>query len=209
MARYVDAKCRLCRREGEKLFLKGNRCASGKCAIERQNYPPGQHGQGRTKLSTYGQQLREKQKAKRMYGVLERQFRRYFSIADRYRGVTGTVLLQLLERRLDNIVYRLGIGASRAQARQFVRHGHVTVNGRRVNIPSYLVRPGEQIAVCEASRTNKPILNNLEEASGRGARLSWLDWNSEAFSGRVVAVPSREDIPVTLNEQLIVELYSK
>jgi small subunit ribosomal protein S4 len=209
VARYIDAKCRLCRREGEKLFLKGNRCMTGKCAVERQNYPPGQHGQNRIKLSTYGQQLREKQKAKRIYGILERQFRRYFSIADRFRGVTGTVLLQLLERRLDNIVYRLGIGASRAQARQLVRHGHITVNGRRVNIPSYLVRTGEEIAVREKSRTNKVILNNLEEANGRGTRLAWLDWNPETFTGRVSAIPSREDIPVTLNEQLIVELYSK
>lgn len=209
MARYVDAKCRLCRREGEKLFLKGNRCTTAKCAVERQNYPPGQHGQGRTKLSTYGQQLREKQKAKRIYGVFERQFRRYFAVADRYRGVTGTVLLQLLERRLDNVVYRLGIGASRAQARQFVRHGHVTVNGRRVNIPSYLIKPGEEIAVKEASRNNKQIANNLEESNNRGSRLAWLDWNPESFTGKLVSVPSREDIPVTLKEQLIVELYSK
>ncbi len=208
MARYVDAKCRLCRREGEKLFLKGTRCYSAKCAIDRQNYPPGQHGQGRTKLSTYGQQLREKQKAKRIYGILERQFRRYFAVADAYRGVTGTVLLQLLERRLDNIVFRLGIGASRAQARQLVNHGHVTVNGRRVNIPSYLLKPGEEVAVAESSRTNKAVTANLEEAEGKG-RLPWLDWNPEAFTGKILSVPSREDIPVTINEQFIVELYSK
>lgn len=208
MARYLDAKCRLCRREGEKLFLKGSRCLTAKCAIERQNYPPGQHGQNRIKLSTYGQQLREKQKAKRIYGVLERQFRRYFAVADAYRGVTGTVLLQLLERRLDNLVYRLGIGASRAQSRQLVRHGHLLVNGRRVNIPSYLVKPGEEIAVREKSRTAKTILQNLEEASGK-PKMPWLDWNPESASGKLLSVPSREEIPVAVNEQRIVELYSK
>lgn len=208
MARYVDAKCRLCRREGTKLFLKGNRCYSSKCAIERQNYPPGQHGQARTKISTYGQQLREKQKAKRTYGILERQFRRYFAMADAYRGVTGTVLLQLLERRLDNLVYRLGIGASRAQARQFVNHGHVQVNGRRVNIPSFLVKPGDEIVVAEGSRTNSAIVSNLEDADSRG-RVAWLDWNPETFVGKMLSVPSREDIPTLVNEQLIVELYSK
>lgn len=181
---------------------------TAKCAVERQNYPPGQHGQGRTKLSTYGQQLREKQKAKRLYGILERQFRRYFGIADHFRGVTGTVLLQLLERRLDNIVYRLGIGSSRAQARQFITHGHLVVNGRRVTIPSFLVRPGDEVSVAEVSRQNKVIAGNLEEAGGR-ARLSWLEWNPETFTGKFLAVPSREDIPVTVNEQLIVELYSK
>jgi small subunit ribosomal protein S4 len=181
---------------------------TAKCAVERQNYPPGQHGQNRTKLSTYGQQLREKQKAKRLYGILERQFRRYFKIADNYRGVTGTVLLQLLERRLDNFVYRLGVGSSRAQARQLVRHGHVQVNGRRVNIPSFQVKPGDNVTLREKSRTNPDISSNLESASGRG-RLAWLDWNPETFSGKLLAVPTREDIPVTLNEQLIVELYSK
>ncbi|MGI8906069.1 MAG: 30S ribosomal protein S4 [Candidatus Sumerlaeaceae bacterium] len=208
MARYTDAKCRLCRREGEKLFLKGTRCMTAKCAIERQNYPPGQHGQNRQKLSTYGQQLREKQKAKRIYGILERQFRRYFSMADKYRGVTGTVLLQLLERRLDNLIYRLGIGSSRAQARQLVRHGHVYVDGRRVSIPSYLVKAGQQISLPEASRNRTVIIGNLEEGSGR-PRLPWLEWNPETFTGRVLSIPSREDIPVTVNEQLIVELYSK
>ena len=208
MARYVDAKCRLCRREGMKLFLKGTRCYSSKCAIERQNYPPGQHGQARTKISTYGQQLREKQKAKRTYGILERQFRRYFAMADSYRGVTGTVLLQMLERRLDNIVYRLGIGASRAQARQFVNHGHVFVNGRRVNIPSFLTKPGDEIVLAEGSRVNQMIIANLEDANSRG-RLAWLDWNPETFSGKMLSIPSREDIPTLVNEQLIVELYSK
>lgn len=208
MARYTDAKCRLCRREGEKLFLKGTRCMTAKCAIERQNYPPGQHGQNRQKLSTYGQQMREKQKAKRIYGILERQFRRYFSMADKYRGVTGTVLLQLLERRLDNLIYRLGIASSRAQARQLICHGHVQIDGRRVNIPSYLVKAGQQIVLPESSRTGTIVTSNLEEASGR-ARLPWLEWNPETFTGRVLSIPSREDIPVTVNEQLIVELYSK
>lgn len=207
MARYVDAKCRLCRREGEKLYLKGNRCTTAKCAIERQNYPPGQHGQNRAKLSTYGQQLREKQKAKRIYGILERQFRRYFAIADNFRGVTGTVLLQLLERRLDNTVYRMGIGASRNQARQFVRHGHLLVNGRSVNIPSYLLRVGDEISIREKSRTNKQIVSNLEGVNGR--RPAWLDWNPETFTGKLLAIPERQDIPVTVKEQLIVELYSK
>jgi small subunit ribosomal protein S4 len=209
VARYVDAKCRLCRREGEKLFLKGNRCYTSKCAIEKQNYPPGQHGQGRhTKLSIYGQQLREKQKTKRIYGVLERQFRRYFAMADRYRGVTGTVLLQLLERRLDNLVYRLGIASSRAQARQIVTHGHITVGGRKASIVSLSVKPGQEIAIRESSRTNPVIVSNLEDASGRG-RPVWLDWNPESYTGKMLSVPSREDIPVTVNEQLIVELYSK
>src|SRR5690606_2010944 len=151
----------------EKLFLKGSRCMTAKCAIERQNYPPGQHGQNRQKLSTYGQQLREKQKAKRIYGILERQFRRYFGIADRYRGVTGTILLQLLERRLDTLVYRLGVASSRAQARQLVRHGHMLIEGRRVNIPSFLVKPGQQISLSEAARPNAVVVSNLEEAAGR------------------------------------------
>jgi len=208
VARYTEAKCRLCRREGEKLFLKGTRCMTAKCAIDRQNYPPGQHGQTRQKLSTYGQQLREKQKAKRIYGVLEQQFRRYFSMADRFRGVTGTVLLQLLERRLDNIVYRLGIASSRAQGRQLVRHGHLTVDGRRVNIPSFLVKPGQQISVSAGSRDSVIIQGNLEEANSR-PRLPWIEWNPETLVGRVLSIPSREDIPVVLNEQLIVELYSK
>ena len=208
MARYTDAKCRLCRREGEKLFLKGSRCLTSKCAIERQNYPPGQHGQARQKLSTYGQQLREKQKTKRIYGILERQFRRYFFMADSYRGVTGTVLLQLLERRLDNVVYRLGIASSRAQARQLVRHGHVHVDGRQVNIPSFLVKPGKAISLPESSRSFSVIAANLEAAAGT-ERLPWLEWNPENFTGRIMSVPSREDIPTTVNEQLIVELYSK
>jgi small subunit ribosomal protein S4 len=208
VARYTDAKCRLCRRQGEKLFLKGERCHTAKCAIDRRNYAPGQHGQNRSKVSTYGQQLREKQKAKRIYGVLERQFRRYFAVADRYRGVTGTVLLQLLEQRLDNLVYRLGIGASRNQARQLVRHGHILVDGRKVNIPSYRVKPGQAISLRENSRNNSLITSNLEQADGRG-RPAWLEWNPEAMTGRLLDVPSRDQIPVTVKEQLIVELYSK
>lgn len=208
MARYTGAVCRLCRREGEKLFLKGSRCLTSKCAVERQNYPPGQHGQARQKLSTYGQQLRMKQKTKRIYGILERQFRRYFFLADSYRGVTGTVLLQLLERRLDNVIYRLGIGSSRAQARQLVRHGHIQVNGRQVNIPSFLVKAGQQITIAEESRTNPVIVANLENAAGQ-ERLAWLEWNPENFTGKLLTVPSREDIPTAVDEQLIVELYSK
>lgn len=208
MARYTDAVCRLCRREGEKLFLKGSRCVSSKCAVDKRAYPPGQHGQARQKLSTYGQQLREKQKTKRIYGVLERQFRRYFVMADRFRGLPGTVLLQLLERRLDNIVYRLGIASSRPQARQLVRHGHIHVNGRQVNIPSFLVKAGFEISLPESSRNFSVITANLENASGQ-ERLPWLEWNPETFTGKLLAIPSREDIPTAVNEQLIVELYSK
>jgi small subunit ribosomal protein S4 len=199
----------LCRREGTKLFLKGERCLTSKCAIERRNYAPGQHGQNRAKLSTYGLQLREKQKAKRIYGVLERQFRRYFALAERMRGVTGTVLLQLLERRLDNIVYRLGIASSRSQARQFVRHGHILINGRHVNIPSYLVKPGQEISVAGNAREFKLIRENVEAAQQRSTILPWLEWNPEKLAGKLLAVPSREDIPTEINEQRIVELYSK
>lgn len=209
MGRYLDARCRLCRREGTKLFLKGERCLTSKCAIERRNYAPGQHGQNRTKLSTYGLQLREKQKAKRIYGVLEQQFRRYFAMAERMRGVTGTVLLQLLERRLDNLVYRLGIATSRNQARQFVRHGHILVDGRRVDIPSYLVKPGQEISIAEKAREFKIIRENLEAFEKSGTRLPWLEWNPERWTGRLLAVPAREDIPTQVNEQRIVELYSK
>ncbi len=209
MGRYLDARCRLCRREGVKLFLKGERCLTSKCAIERRKYAPGQHGQNRSKLSTYGLQLREKQKAKRIYGVLERQFRRYFAMAERMRGVTGTILLQLLERRLDNLVYRLGIAASRAQARQFVRHGHILVDGRRVTIPSYLAKPGQEISLADKAKEFKVIKDNLEEAAQKRTLLPWLEWNPERMTGRLLAVPSREDIPTDVNEQRIVELYSK
>jgi small subunit ribosomal protein S4 len=209
VGRYVDARCRLCRREGTKLFLKGERCITSKCAIERRSYAPGQHGQNRVKLSTYGLQLREKQKAKRIYGVLERQFRRYFAMAERMRGVTGTVLLQLLERRLDNVVYRLGIAPSRSRARHFVRHGHIFVDGRRVAIPSYLVKPGQEISIADKARDFKIIRDNIEAAAQKAAPLPWLEWNPERWTGRLLAVPAREDIPTLVNEQRIVELYSK
>lgn len=209
MARYHAAVCRLCRREGTKLYLKGERCFGQKCAVERQNYPPGQHGQSRRrKMSTYGLQLREKQKAKRIYGVLERQFRRYFETAERYRNVTGTVLLQLLERRLDSVVFRIGVASSRSAARQLIRHGHVRVNGRKVDIPSYLVKAGNEVAFSEKARSNPHVQAALALAERRG-RVPWVDFSPETFEGRVTAIPEREDIPVDIKEQLIVELYSK
>lgn len=208
MARYTEAKCRLCRRAGVKLNLKGDRCESAKCAMQRRAFPPGQHGQNRPKVSTYGKQLCEKQKVKRMYGVLERQFRRYFQLADRYRGVTGTVLLQLLESRLDNIIFRLGLGLSRNQARQLVRHGHITIDGRKVDIPSYRVKPGQEVSVCVDSRTDKVFDENFKTAIKK-ERPTWLEWNPETVTGRILSVPPRELIPVDVNEQLIVELYSK
>ena len=208
MARYTGPVCRLCRREGEKLYLKGERCHGNKCGVERRQYAPGQHGQGRRKLSTYGLQLREKQKAKRIYGILERQFRRYFQLADSYRGMTGTVLLQLLERRLDNLVYRLGLAPSRAAGRQLVRHGHVRVNGRKVDIPSYLVRPGQEISLTDDMRNNQTFLAGQALADKR-ERLPWLTYSPETLSGHMINVPAREEIPLILNEQLIFELYSK
>ncbi len=208
MARYRDAKCRLCRREGMKLFLKGARCFTDKCAIERRNYPPGQHGLNRGKLTPFGVQLREKQKAKRIYGVIENQFRRYFERAEREKGVTGETLLRLLELRLDNVVHRLGFAASRAQARQLVRHGHVRVNGRKVNIPSYVVNAGAVVAVKEKSRKNPLIAGAVETAKGRGVP-AWLELNAAEFEGKVVALPKREVVGVPVNEKLIVELYSK
>lgn len=209
MARYRGAVCRLCRREGKKLFLKGERCFGAKCAIERRNVPPGQHGQTRKKMSTYGVQMREKQRAKRIYGILERQFRRYFATADRYRGVTGTVLLQLLERRLDNVVYRTGYMASRKAARQFVRHNHVLVNGSRVNIPSYQVRPGDVISITEKARQLQPVQEAVAQIERRG-RKPWIEFNAEDFTARFVSVPAREDLDdIDLREQLIIELYSK
>ncbi len=208
MARYTGAVCRLCRREGLKLFLKGERCYTDKCAIERRNYPPGEHGQGRPKFSEYSVQLREKQKLRRMYGVLEGQFRRYFQMADRARGVTGETLLQLLERRLDNIVYRIGFATSRSEARQLVRHGHFRVNGRKVNVPSYLVRAGDTVSVRERSQKVTRIQEALELAQRRGVP-DWLEVSSEAFSGRVKALPVRSDLTMPINEKLVVELYSK
>lgn len=208
MARYTDSVCRLCRREGMKLFLKGERCYSEKCSVERRQYPPGQHGQGRSKFSEYGLQLREKQKVKRIYGVLERQFRRYFDMASRKKGVTGEVLIQLLERRMDNMVYRFGFAASRAEARQLVLHNHFLVNGKKVNIPSYLVRPGDTITLKEKSRKNPKIVGNLEVAESRGIP-AWLELNKEQFTGKVKALPARNEITMPIQEQLIVELYSR
>jgi small subunit ribosomal protein S4 len=208
VARYIDSVCRLCRREGLKLFLKGDRCYTDKCAIERRNYPPGAHGQGRTKHSEYALQLREKQKVKRMYGVLERQFRRYFEMAERSRGITGEVLLQLLERRLDNMVYRMGFVTSRSEGRQLVRHGHFAVNGRKVNIPSFLVKANDVITVRERSRSVGRITDALGQAEHKGVP-EWLEVNREAFSARVKALPTRNELTMPINEKLIVELYSK
>jgi len=208
MARYVGPKCKLCRREGMKLFLKGNRCYSEKCAIERRSYAPGEHGQRRQKLSEYGLQLREKQKARRMYGLLERQFRRYFERAERMGGVTGDNLLQLLERRLDNVVYRLGFASSRSEARQLVRHGHFTVNGRRVDIPSFLVDEGDLVAVGEGSRSLGRLQELAEEARARET-VAWLSPNYDRMQGSVLALPTREQIDAPISEQMIVELYSR
>jgi small subunit ribosomal protein S4 len=209
LARYTDPVCRLCRREGMKLFLKGTRCFSDKCAIEKRNFAPGQHGKDRkAKVVGYGLQLREKQKTKRMYFTQEGQFRNYFEKAARSRGVTGEILLQQLERRLDNIVYRLGFGISRRQARQLVRHGHVQVDGRKVNIPSYQVNVGEEIAIREASR-KLTILESAKEFASHQNAVNWLDIDRDNYKGRVTALPKREDINLPVNEQLIVELYSK
>jgi small subunit ribosomal protein S4 len=207
MARYIGPVCRLCRREGMKLYLKGERCYTEKCAIEKRNVPPGQHGRSRkAKLVGYGVQLREKQKVKRTYGVLENQFRRYFEQADRQKGVTGLLLLQALERRLDNVVYRLGFATSRPQARQLVRHGHFTINGKKVDIPSFAVRPGDTVAVRSTSGQNPTIQHALEEVKGRGVP-EWL--LSDGLTGRVSQLPTREQINLPIQEQLIVELYSK
>jgi small subunit ribosomal protein S4 len=208
MATYRDAKCRLCRREGEKLFLKGNRCFTDKCAVDRRGYPPGERGRDRRiKETNYGTQLREKQKARRTYGVLEAQFRKYFRWAERAKGVTGLALLQLLETRLDNVVFRLGFAPNRRTARQLVTHRHFTVNGRIVNVPSFRVKPGDTIRVREHSRKIPSIRESMENR--RGDTLSWLSVERESFSGRLVSLPGREEIPVPIQEQLIVELYSK
>ena len=210
MARYTGPRCRLCRREGMKLFLKGERCYTDKCAFERRSYPPGQHGQAqmRAKRSDYGIRLREKQKVKRIYGVSEKQFKKYFDRADRMRGQTGHNLLQLLERRLDNVVYRLGFASSRAQARQMVVHGLFKVNGRTVDIPSYLVRPGEVIELKEKYRQNPYIQENLEAVVRRGVP-QWLELDADNFKGTVKALPTREDVTMPIQEQLIVEFYSR
>ena len=209
MARYKDAVCRLCRREGMKLFLKGAKCFSDKCPIEKRNFAPGQHGKDRkAKIVGYGLQLREKQKAKRIYFTQEGQFRNYFEKAARAKGVTGEMLLQQLERRLDNVVYRLGFALSRRQARQLVRHGHVHVDGRKVNIPSYEVDIGEEIAIRESSR-KLPILEQAKDFASHQNAPNWLSIDRDNYQGRVVALPKREDIQLPVNEQLIVELYSK
>ena len=209
MARYIGPVCRLCRREGMKLFLKGERCYTEKCAIEKRNFAPGQHGKTRKqKLAGYGVQLREKQKVKRTYGVLESQFRRYFEAADRQKGVTGELLLQMLERRLDNVVYRLGFATSRAQARQLVRHGHFLVNGKKVDIPSFSVKIGDTIAVKPGSVENTTIVHAREEVKGRGV-APWVDMDSSGLQARVSSIPTREQINLPVQEQLIVELYSK
>src|SRR5690242_331974 len=208
VARNTEAVCRLCRREGMKLFLKGDRCFKDKCAIERRNYPPGQHGRRRSKLLGYGIQLREKQKVKRIYGLLESQFRLAFARANSRKGITGSNLLEELERRLDNVVYSLGFAASRAQARQLVRHGHVAVDNRKVSIPSFRVGKGQTVSIKEKSRANEQIKASVETARARGVP-AWLDLTPESFSGRVVELPKREDIKLPIQEQLIVELYSK
>jgi len=208
MARYTGPVCRLCRREGEKLYLKGDRCYSNKCAIDRRSYAPGQHGQTRRKQTEYGLHLREKQKVRRIYGVLERQFERYYEIASRRKGITGENLLQILETRLDNVVYRMGVGASRAQARQIVMHGHITVNGRKVDIPSYEVRVGDVIAVAESSRNLNIVKDNVEAARGRSLP-EWLEVDLDKLSARVAAIPTREQIDIPVAEHLIVEYYSR
>jgi small subunit ribosomal protein S4 len=208
MARYIDSVCRLCRREGVKLFLKGERCYTDKCAIERRNYPPGQHGQARAKFSEYAIQLREKQKLRRIYGVLERQFRRYFASAESGKGVTGETLLILLERRLDNMVYRMGFANSRSEGRQLVRHGHCQINGKKVNIPSYLVKAGDVVTIREKSRANTRLTEALEASQRRGIP-DWLEVDRQAFTGKVKALPMRADLTTPINEKLVVELYSK
>ena len=208
MARYIGPVCRQCRREGLKLFLKGDRCYTEKCAIERRAYPPGQHGQGHRKRSDYGLQLREKQKVRRMYGLLEKQFRRYYVAADRQRGVTGENLLRLLELRLDNVVFKLGFGVNRAEARQIVRHNLITINGRKANIPSMQVRVGDVVEVKPKARKQLRIVSSLESVDRRGVP-QWLELDKGNFRGTVAALPEREDITMPVEEHLIVELYSK
>ena len=208
MARYTEAVCRMCRREGQKLFLKGDRCYTQKCAMECRAYAPGMHGQNRSKTSEYGQQLREKQKAKRYYGLLENQFRNYFELAERRPGQTGENLLAILESRLDNVVYRLGFAMSRAEARQLVSHGHFTVNGRKVNIPSYLVKPGMVISLKDSSKSLEKIKANVEANAFRQPP-KWIEYDANNMIAKVTAVPAREDIDLPIEEHLIVELYSK
>ncbi len=211
MARYIGSVCRLCRREGIKLFLKGDRCFTEKCAIEKRNYAPGQHGKGgrvKTKVQGYGLQLREKQKVKRLYGMLEGQFALTFKRATQEKGVAGEILLQKLERRLANVVYRLGFGASQAQARQLVRHGHVRVNDRRVNIPSYQVKVGDMVSLAPSASKNVLVAASVESVKGRGVP-KWLELDSTAMKGKILSLPARDDVNFPIQEQLIVELYSK
>ena len=208
MARYTGAVCRMCRREGQKLFLKGERCYSDKCAFARRGYAPGQHGQSRKKVSEYGIQLRAKQKTRRYYGVLEGQFAHYFELAEKKEGITGENLLSILESRLDNAVYRLGFGTSRAEARQLVRHGHFTVNGKKVNIPSYLLSVGDVITIKDKSRSSEKIKAVLESTSGKTIP-KWLDLNRDTLEAKVIAAPQKEDVDLDIAEHLIVELYSK
>lgn len=206
MAKYTDAKCRQCRREGCKLFLKGERCTSGKCAMDRRPVVPGQHGAARKKISEYGLQLREKQKVRNAYGILEKQFANYYEKATRSKQTTGFALLQMLELRLDNVVYRMGIGSSRAEARQIVTHGHITVNGKKVNIPSYQVKVGDVIAIKE-SRQNLEMFKELREL--KIVMPKWLEFNNETLTGKILALPERDDIDLNIKENLIVEYYSR
>jgi small subunit ribosomal protein S4 len=208
MARYTEGVCRLCRREGEKLYLKGDRCYTTKCSIGKRSYAPGQHGQERKKVSEYGIQLREKQKLRRIYGILERQFSRYFLLAERKKGITGQNLLQILETRLDNVVYRLGLSASRKEARQLVRHGHFLVNGKKVNIPSFLLKAGDTVSIKTGSLESVKIKENLDDASSRTVP-EWLELDLKNNSGKVKAAPTREQIDIPVQEHLIVELYSR
>ncbi len=208
MARYLGPNCKECRREGTKLYLKGERCTNGKCAFDHRSAAPGQHGAARKKVGEYGRQLREKQKARRYYGVLEGQFRKYYEMAEKMEGMTGENLLILLERRLDNTVYRMGMAESRKEARQLVLHGHFTLNGKKVTIPSILIKAGDVIAVKESSKDNAKI-KALSEAAGNKFRPKWIDYNASDMSAKVVALPARDDIDFEFEEQLIVELYSK
>ena len=208
MARYIDASCKLCRREGEKLFLKGERCYTNKCSVSRRAYAPGQHGQQRKKMSEYGLQLREKQKVRRFYGVLETQFRNYFSMAVKRKGVTGENLLKILESRLDNVVYRLGLSTSRPEARQLVRHGHYTVNGKKADIPSILLEPGDVVAVKDKFKSSSKVKSIIDIAGGKVVP-KWLDFDAENLTGKVITLPARAEIDLPIREHLIVERYSR
>lgn len=208
MARYKDAQCRVCRREGEKLFLKGAKCFTDKCPVARRAYAPGQHGAKKKKASEYGIQLREKQKAKAFYGVLESQFRKYFEMASTQKGITGENLLAILESRLDNVAYRMGLGTSRAEARQLVRHGHFEVNGKRVDIPSYLVNPGDVVSFAEASKSSTRI-NEILDTTGAKVVPQWMSMDKESLKATILSTPKREDVGLNIQEHLIVELYSK